>query len=113
MEENAHKYVRPAESAEGGGDDPGQAERALLSVLPQVDGDAAFDLLQLLLAVGGTRALGLPSVRLVHHAFVGFGHLVLQRQLHTGQELAQSRGSLRGKQHLVPAGGAEGSFVDI
>lgn len=94
--------MKPAERAEGGGDDCSQAERTRLSVLPQENCDAVLDLLQLLLTRCHCGALGLQPLCLVHHALVGVGHLVLQSQFHTGEKLAGGSRRLWSKQQLVP-----------
>lgn len=69
--------MKPAECAEGRGDDCSQAERTWLSILPQENCDAVLNLLQLLLTRCYCGALSLQPLCLVHHALVGVSHLVL------------------------------------
>lgn len=97
--------VVPAECAEGRDDDSSQAEGAWLFVLSQEDGNAAFNFLQLFLTGYYGGALGLQSLSLKYHTLVGVSHLVLQSQLHTGQELAGGGRRLWGQQHLISAAG--------
>lgn len=93
--------MKPAECAEGRGDDCSQAERTWLSILPQENCDAVLNLLQLLLTRCYCGALSLQPFCLVHHALVGVSHLVLQTQFHTGKKLAGGSRRLWSKQQLI------------
>lgn len=94
--------VKPAECTKGRRNDSSQAEGPLLSVLTKEDRNAVLNLLHLLLAGCSSCALSFESLRLVHHTIVGVSCLVLQSQLHTGQELAGGCRRLGSKQHLIP-----------
>lgn len=91
----------PGKSAEGGDDNPRQAEGGELGVLVQEHFDTALDLLQLILTHGHARSLRLQPLHLTQEARVRLCRVVLQRHLHTRQELTGGGRRLGGKLHLV------------
>lgn len=93
----------PGQGAQSRDDDAGQAERALLAVLVQEHLDAAFDLLELLLAHGHGDGLLLEALHLPDQAAVDVSRVALQRHLGGRDELAGAGRGLRSVLQLVPA----------